>query len=24
LQLRMVCTVCDQRGTDVRTAWHER
>jgi len=24
LQLRMVCTVCDQRGTDPRTAWHER
>jgi hypothetical protein len=24
LQLRMVCTVCDHRGADVRTARHER
>jgi hypothetical protein len=24
LQRRMVCTVCDHRGADVRTAWHER
>jgi hypothetical protein len=23
LQLRMVCTVCDDRGADVCTAWHE-
>src|SRR5689334_8318014 len=23
LQPRMVCTVCDHRGADVRTAWHE-
>jgi len=22
LQPRMVCTVCDHRGADVRTAWH--
>jgi hypothetical protein len=22
LQPRMLCTVCDHRGADVRTAWH--